>query len=1066
MNKSIEWRLTWNNDLARYQLCKQTGQYTVVSEVDAGCEAWQDWLELVSSFAFQSKDGHSFTALKERRTCGKIYWTANRKANGKLTRKYLGVPQEVTLTRLEEIAVALTASMAQVAPSSPCLEPLIIPSDSDAMGMPVPEQAQEQLVATKFFVPASSHALIPRPHLDRLIHEGMQRQLILVSAPAGFGKTTSVANWVRSLSQGTPENHENYRVAWVSLDDADGSAVRFWTCVFTALDKSEPGVATAALQLMQAPNMPALEEVLTTFINGLSQVAHSYVLILDDLHLVNDLVVQTTLRYLVEHQPPQLHLMMLTRLDPPLNLPRLRARGQLFEIRTDQLRCTTEEATAFLREIMGIELAPEALLETTNRTEGWLVGLQLLGLSLQGRSDPNDLLPFLNGTHHYILDYLTEEVLRQQPTAVQQFLLRTSFLEGLTASLCDAVVEQTGSQRVLEYLERANLFLKPLDEQRRWYCYHGLFAEALRARIERENGDAVPALHLRASHWFAEKGLMVEAVHHALQAKDWRRAADLIETCTQTLSWRQDEVPMFMRWLEFLPTEIVRSRPRLSLFYTEILLIAGQLKAIEPWLQAAEAVLAKGSSVESMDPALPVLTECEQEVMLGEIAALRAIVADYYGDSEAVLHLCQLALAHLSEQDAFQQATIAAVQGLRELTSGKTVTAMQRMREASAIRQEAGSIGGAIHYLNLTGSCLQMQGHLHEAWQTFQQAITLGTEPTGSPSVVVGGTYTYQADVLREWNQLDAALDLVLQGLRFAEEAGYTMDVDRGYMVLVRIYLSRGEVKAADAALKQVIQLPTMVDNQYRRSWLTAVEQVRVFLVREELERATHWIENLTRRELLASPFAREREDTARVRVLLALHQPGEALTLLEPLIAGATTAGRFDHVIEMRLLQALAHQMCHDEREALSALARAVRLAEPEGYIRRFVDEGPAMAALLSRWRDQLRRHGPTPYLDTVLTAFPQKGAGAKPLAQHGLLDPLSERELEVLRELAHGASNQEIADTLILAVATVKRHVGNILGKLGANNRTQAVALARGLGLLSDEHEERQLVISGKKN
>ena len=927
----------------------------------------------------------------------------------------------------------------------------------DEKELSVPDQVQAHLLATKFFVPASSRALISRPHLDNLLHKGIQRRLTLVSAPAGFGKTTLLANWVRSLQAGILENH---RVAWVSLDEADKSAMRFWTYVFTALEKSEPGTASAALQMLQVQHTPPLEEVLTTFINVLSQTSNSYVLILDDFYLVDDPVVHASLNYLVEHQPPQLHLIISTRVDPLLNLPRLRARGHLLEVRAEHLRCTAEEVTSFLKEVMGIELAPESLNEMTSRTEGWLVGLQLLGLSLQGRSDPDDLHPLLGGTHRYILDYLTEEVLRQQPAAVQRFLLHTSLLERLSAPLCDVVAEQADSQQMLEYLERANLFLIPLDEQRRWYRYNALFAEALRARLEREASEIIPALDLRASQWFAERGLMIEAVQHALQAKAWQRAADLIESCAQSLPWRQDEVPVFLRWLELLPAEAVRSRPRLSLFYAEILLTTGQLEAIEPWLQASEAVLTSVSPVESIEPALHVFTECEQEGMLGEIAALRATVADYYGDSETVQQQCQLALAHLSEQDAFQQTTIAAMQGLSALTSGKTAAGTQRMREASTLRLATGSIGGAIHSLNMVASCLQMQGHLREAWQTFQQAITLGTESTGSPSVVVGGTYAYQADVLREWNQLDAALDLVMQGLRFAEEAGYAMDLDRGYMVLVRIYLSRGELDAAEAALQQVMRLPTLVDNPYRRNWLTTVEQVRLWIGWGEPEQATRWAEQLLQGVRLNTSLAREREDVARVRLLLAQHQPDAALTLLEPLIKGAMTTERFDHVIEMRLLQALAHQMCQQEREALSALSQAVCLAEPEGYIRRFVDEGPRMAALLSRLREQRRRHGPTPYLDTVLAAFPKEGTGAKPQPQQNLLDPLSERELEVLHLVAQGASNQEVAETLVLSAQTVKRHLSNIYSKLEVGNRTHAVARARALGLHSDTPDTRMIL------
>jgi ATP/maltotriose-dependent transcriptional regulator MalT len=455
-----------------------------------------------------------------------------------LDQQSLGSPQKVTLARLEQRGLALTElKTREPAPLRPPVVPL-----SPSLGLDATEVStglQEHVLATKFLVPASSHALIPRPRLESLLQEGLRRPLTLVSAPAGFGKTTLLAQWVHSVRQRTLETH---RVAWVSLDAADNSALRFWTYVLTALDTCEPGLATPALQVLQAPGVPALEEVLTTIINDLSQGTHSYVLILDDFDLVNDPAVHASMQFLVAHQPSQLHLIILTRTDPPLTLPRLRARGQLLEIRTEQLRCTAEEAAAFLQQVMGLELPPEALQEMIARTEGWLVGLQLLGLAVQAHRDSHDAPPLLSGTHRYLLDYFSEEVLGQQPAAVQRFLLRTSILEQCSASLCDVVTEQTDSQQMLEHLEQANVFVIPLDEQRRCYRYHALFAQALRARLEQEDAELIPALHLRASQWYEQQGHMSQAVQHVLQAKARQGVADL-QPCTEPHLQQQDDQP-------------------------------------------------------------------------------------------------------------------------------------------------------------------------------------------------------------------------------------------------------------------------------------------------------------------------------------------------------------------------------------------------------------------------------------------------------------------------------------------------------------------------------------------
>jgi LuxR family maltose regulon positive regulatory protein len=412
----------------------------------------------------------------------------------------------------------------------------------------------DQLLTTKFFVPAATHTLFARPRLLALLDAGLKGSLTLISASAGYGKTTLLSAWVRSLPKGNP------LLAWISLDEGDNEPTRFWSYVFTALDNCQEGLCTSLLMLLQDQQPPSIEYLLTELIETLSRSKRQFLLVLDDYHLITEPSISASLRFLLEHLPPQLHVQISTRTDLPFSLAALRAHDQVVEIRTAQLRTTLEEASLFLGEVMGVTLANHEIELVEARTEGWLVGLQLIGLSRQTRATPTDLLAEASGSQDYILDYLTEEVLRQQEEALQSFLLRTSILQRLSAPLCDAVLEQTGSQQMLEQLEQANLFLVSLDEHRRWYRYHALFAEALRARLEQSSQEEVKVLHLRASAWYEQHSQTYEAVYHALQAKAWQRAADLIEsvanTCRRSGEWRT-----VRRWVEQLPPAVVRARP-------------------------------------------------------------------------------------------------------------------------------------------------------------------------------------------------------------------------------------------------------------------------------------------------------------------------------------------------------------------------------------------------------------------------------------------------------------------------------------------------------------------------
>jgi LuxR family transcriptional regulator, maltose regulon positive regulatory protein len=922
---------------------------------------------------------------------------------------------------------------------------------------------RNQLLATKFYTPVTSQFVIPRPRLTDLLNGSIQREstkLVLVSAPAGFGKTTLLATWLKSLPKNRPP------IAWVSLDEEDNDPIRFWKYVFTALDICQPGLCTPLLTFLQSQQAPRLHYVLTAFMNTLTAHTDSLLLVLDDYHMITEQAIHTSFTYLLEHLPPQLSLILSTRSDPPLPLARLRGRGQVLEIRTEQLRCTEEETTTFLTQTMGLSLSPSEIRAVEARTEGWIAGLQMAALSMQGCTDPTKILHEFSGSQRYILDYLTDEVLQQQPEAIQTFLLRTSILERLCASLCDHVLAESGSQQVLEHLERANLFIVPLDAQRQWYRYHHLFAEALRYRLEQTRAEELHTLHLCASQWYVGHGHLDEAVQHAINAQEWSWAADLIEQAPAPPIWGFNVLEKQRHWLEKLPLEVVHARPRLCLTYAKTLHMIASPTETETWLQAAEAALPSPTAETGSPPASTIAEQKARQHWLGELAALRAVhIGVYIGNGQAALACCQQALALLCEQHLAARADVALAQALASYALGDMRAATHYGLQASALAQATGNLFSAITMLGVAAHCCFIWGQLHEIQRIAQQAAQLVQGPKGLPFPLESWPLVGQADILVEWNRLDEALDIALRAIQFGEQTGTTVFSNLGYMALMRIHLARGELDAAHSILQRAEHALANVPYPFLHSIFIAVDRVRLWLACGELERAHRWTQELLQREREPSPIAREKEEMALVRILLAQEQPEEALSLLKPLLVSAQTGQRWGHAIEMLILQALAYQMCHDIKEALATLSRAVRLAEPEGYIRRFVDEGASMEILLSRLLEQERKQGPTPYLDTVLAAFAGSPRDDRNMAcrrirsapQHELtsllLEPLSERELGVLRLLEQGASNQEIAEDLMLALSTVKSHVRNILLKLGVSNRTQAVKRARTLGLLPEE-------------
>jgi LuxR family transcriptional regulator, maltose regulon positive regulatory protein len=829
---------------------------------------------------------------------------------------------------------------------------------------------RDQLLTTKFFIPSPSHAIIPRPRLTAQLSASLQHKLTLISAPPGYGKTTLLSAWVQSLPSGNPH------VAWVSLDEGDNDLLQFWEYGLTALDNCKPGLCTSLLTFLHREQTLPVHYLLTALINTLVKQTEQFLLILDDYHVISESVVHSSLTFLLEHLPPQLHIILATRVDPPLSLSRLRAGAQVFEVRTDELRCTTEEASAFITRAMSMTLTSEEIREVEVHTEGWLAGLQLLALSMRGRTDPTAVLRELDGSHRYILDYLTDEVLGQQPTAIQTFLLRTSILERLCASLCDHVLGQSGSQLVLERLEQANLFVVSLDERRQWYRYHALFAEALCYRVEQTEGEAVAALHLRASQWYAEQGFIHEAIRHAISARNWPWTADLIEQ-VHTQIWGSNEHAIVRRLLEQLPIEVVRSRPRLCLAYAKILFLVAPYHPMARWLQDAEtalkSILLAATSEDALVSETSLVEQREWDDLLGEIVAFRASVTAFtLGDGHSTLAFCVEALAHLSPRNLLGQTEVAYARSLAYHALGDILPAIQSAREATALAQAVGSIPRIISHMCRTAYSLHLHGNLHEVVQIAQQAAMRGTTPVGLPHAQVCWAYIVHADVLREWNRLDEALSLALQGVQLSEQTETIVALYLAYSVLMRVYQAQGKMDEARLAFQKSEATLAQNYSPYRRGIFLIAEWVQFWLADGEVERATLWAQELVQQPREQSPLAREREDVARARILLAKKKPTEALSLLEPLQISAERQERWKQVIEMKVLQALSHSMRDEEQEALAILAQAMQMAEPEGYVRIFVNEGAPMAGMLSQLWEQEDKQVPRAYLNTVLAVFP----------------------------------------------------------------------------------------------
>lgn len=907
------------------------------------------------------------------------------------------------------------------------------------------------LLATKLYIPAPRPNRVPRPRLTERMERGSVGPLTLVSAPAGFGKSTLLSEWAHTGGR---------QVAWVSLDEGENDPIRFLCYVATALQRLFPEPAPglgedtlAALRQMQTPSMELLEPVLTGLLNEVHALDQDVVLVLDDYHVIESPAVHQIVQFVLDRLPPRLHLVIATRVDPPLPLSRLRARGQLTEIRAQDLRFTPQEAADFLNRAMGLSLPASSVEALEERTEGWAVGLQMAALSLQGREDVRGFIEHFTGSHRYVLDYLTDEVLSRQPEGLRDFLLRTAILNRLSGPLCDAVTGRQDGQAVLEELEAANLFLIPLDDTRTWYRYHHLFGTLLHHQLERKEGKAgVAVLHERASDWFAANGHPEDALEHALAAGAHDRAVELVSQHALPRLMRGDAGTV-LRWIQSLPPEWIRSRPWLRLVYTWALMTTFQVPAAEEQVRELENDLER-----EPDPEL-----------VGHVETLRGLITRINGSPEEALELYRRAEEHLPEDDLISRSILAMEQGFTSLLAGDFAAAAEAFQKAEAASRDSEHILVVLLTQGHQAEIKITQGKLREAVEIARRSLRLASEavPPGEPvSPAASMAYAVLAEVEREQNDLGAAMEHASRAVDLGRRGGLADGLLGGSLTQMRVLTAHGDFAGAFESLGRAEEVVRRVGQP---RWLEVIEafRARLHLRRHRVESAPgaldaalRWARDsgvlarwLERREV---PLLEDlRPDVAALTLARLLRAEGngkEALALLDELRSHSEAAGWYRTVIEALCIEASIRRE-EDREGALEALRRALAFAEPEGFARIFTGEGPALASLI----EQAAPGTVSPdYTRRLLTAFgleaPETAPAPAPAAPSAdlLSDRLSDREIEVLRLIATGLSNAETGRKLFIAPSTVKKHLENIYDKLGTRSRTQAIARAREIGVL----------------
>lgn len=892
------------------------------------------------------------------------------------------------------------------------------------------------LLETKLYVPSSLAGLVARPRLTEALRQGVAQRLTVVVAPAGFGKTTLLAGWLRAT--GGREN----AAAWVSLDPSENDPALFWAYVIRALQRVQPRVGTNALALLQSPHAP-IASVLASLINDVDASDADFTVVLDDYHVIDSAAIHSGMTFLLDHLPRRMHVVIASRSEPPLPLPRIRARGELTELRAADLRFNSPETAAFLNDVMALGISKTDSTALERRTEGWIAGLKLAALSLKSRGDFRGVVNAFSGENRYIADYLVEEVLQSEPEHIRGFLLATAILHRMSGSLCDAVTGAQNSQVILDDLERRGLFVVALDDRGEWFRYHHLFADVLQKL--NKNAEGVHESHRRASVWHEQHGLTADAVRHALEAQDLDRAARLLEE-----TWpgrdRSYEAANWLARVKALPEDALRVRPVLTMGYAWGLLNSGELEAAEPRLRDVERWLQAPDGAPKASNAMIVSDEKRFQSLATELAAARVYLTQSLGDVPGTLEHAQRALELAPANDVEGRIVGTALVALALWGRGNLEVAHRTFTDALDQMRKAGRMLDHIRGVFVLGDIRVSQGRLRDAGVHYEKGLQLAAEtaPSAPAPPETDELYLGLSELHREWNDLSSAAEYLERMVESADRSAHKGNMMRWHTAMAALRVAQGD---ADSALG----LLDAAERHERRDPVPRVRPIpairaRLRLGQGNVEDAMAWVTQAKVSVDDDLSYLREYEHVTLARTLIA-RAPKDAVRLLERLQVAAQTGGRIGSVIEIHVLQSLAQHALGNSRGALDALRDALALAEPEGYLRVFLDEGPRVRDLL---RAATARGLAGPYTPRVLLAFDAPRLAPTPASNGEAIQPLTSREIEILRLIASGLRNQEIADTLSISAATVKRHIANAYGKLGAGHRTEALARATELKLL----------------
>jgi len=883
------------------------------------------------------------------------------------------------------------------------------------------------ILKTKLVIPPSRPELVQRQRLIEKLNTGLSRKLTILSAPAGFGKTTLLSSWAAQL--------ESSQVSWVSIDQEDNSFSRFLTYLVTALQSIESHFGAGALSAIQSPGAQQLDFIITDIINEISDSDKDWVLVLDDYHLIESKSIHQTLTLFINHLPTNFHLVISTRIDPPLPLSHLRGQGQLTELRFEDLQFSLAEASEFLNKIMGLNLIPEEIQILEHRTEGWVAGLQMAAISMQSYQEKSDFIDAFSGSHHFILDYLVEEVLDRQPQDVRDFLLKTSILKRMTADLCNAVTGANEAISILSQLEQANLFLVPLDEERCWFRFHHLFADLLNNILkQRKSPDQFWELHHRASKWHQNNGTIEEAMFHAIAGKDFELATVMIEENIAGMFMRS-EVPILLGWIEKLPKEIVYNHPWIDVHRANTLALASQLDEVDPLLDGVERRIEPGNP--------------KNATLLGHIAAIRAYKANLLGDSANLIEMAERTKHNLPDANVIARGMAAYALADFYFTNDDLGRASQELQDMLRVGQHTGQIMMSIPALYDLAAIRKVQGRLNQAEELYARAQSILAENYAMDSRVRYGYEFGLADLLRERNQLEEAHQHAIIGIELRQRLGGYLVV--GDIVLMRIFQAMGDVDGAMEILYNTEKYMQTYPFQMGTTLDYKTARVVQILALGDVETANQWAE--------ACNGGTELEQLVLARLWLAQDKAADAQRLLNTQLIHAEKGGRTGRLIEILGLLAIAQNMQGQTDEAVASLSHALSLARPEGYKRVFLDMGSPLYFLLEQINSKDIPTGNTfindEYVRDLLDAFQNQNQAAATASESSpfpktVSDNLTEREKDVLLLLAEGLTNKQIANQLIVAPSTIKQHLKNIFRKLDVHSRTKAVARARELNLL----------------